>query len=263
VDLTSSPSVDVEAVARALDDAHLAHQVLAVHDLEVGDLATAYEVQRALTARRLSRGDRTIGWKLGYTSAVMREQMGVAEPNFGPLLASMVVEHGVLGTGTTQPRVEPEIALVLARDPGVGAGADGVLAATASAHAALEVVDSVWRDYVFDLVHNTADGSSAAGVVLGDPLPLDDLPDLVVELELDGTVVGSGEGRDAGGHPAAGVAWLVDRLAERGEALREGDVVITGGLTAAVPLAPGSLVRAVFRSRGAEAATVAVRREPA
>jgi 2-keto-4-pentenoate hydratase len=261
VDLTSAPSVDVEAVARVLDETHLAGHVLAVHDLAVGDLGTAYDVQRALTARRLSRGDRTVGWKLGYTSAVMREQMGVAEPNLGPLLASMVLETGVLDAGVTQPRVEPEIALVLARDPGVGSGVDGVLAATASAHAALEVVDSVWRDYVFDLVHNTADGSSAAGVVLGGGLPLDGLADLEVDLELDGTVVGSGAGRDAGGHPAAGVAWLVDRLAERGEALRAGDVVITGGLTAAVALAPGSLARAVFRDRGDEVATAAVRRE--
>ena len=258
--LTSGPRDGVEAVAREIDDAHLAGRVLAASDVAVGGLGSAYDVQRALTARRLSSGGRVVGWKLGYTSAVMREQMGVAEPNFGPLLSSMVSDDGVVGPGLTQPRVEPEIALVLARDPGVGAPVDAVLAAVASARAALEVVDSVWRGYAFDLEHNTADGSSAAGVVLGDALALDGLADVEVRLEVDGAVVGTGVGRDAGGHPAAGVAWLAERLAERGEALRAGDVVITGGLTAAVPLDPGLVVRAVFRADGVDVASAAVRR---
>lgn len=246
MDLTPVPA----DVARALDDAHLAGIALAASDVPVPDVGVAYTVQRALTARRLARGGRVVGWKLGYTSAVMRAQMGVAEPNFGPLLSTMVVESGEVALALTQPRAEPEIALVMARDPGPGADVAGVLDAADGARAALEVVDSVWLDYAFDLEHNTADGSSAAGVVLGDALPLDDLDGLDVHLHLDGALVGTGAGRDAGGHPAAGVAWLADRLAENGEALRPGDVVITGGLTAAVPFPAGSVVRAGFSQGG-------------
>jgi 2-keto-4-pentenoate hydratase len=255
-----APATDPTVAARALDDAHLAGRTLAASEISVGDLAAAYDVQRALTARRLGRGARLVGWKLGYTSQAMREQMGIDAPNFGPLLSSMVLGDGVIGPGFTQPRVEPEIALVLARDPGAGAGVDEVLAATASAHAALEVVDSVWSGYDFDLEHNTADGSSAAGVVVGAELPLDGLPDLAVALLVDGVLRGEGAGRDAGGHPATGVAWLAARLAERGEALRPGDVVITGGLTAAAPVPPGSVAHARFLADGIVVGEVRARR---
>jgi 2-keto-4-pentenoate hydratase len=251
--------VDVESAAELLDGAHLRGVLLEAVDVRVGGLAAAYGVQDALTARRLARGATRIGWKLGYTSAVMRTQMGIGEPNLGPLLSSMVVTD-VLDDRFVQPRVEPEIALVLGEDPGPGAGVQEVLGACRSARIALEVVDSVWAGYVFDLEHNTADGSSAAGVVLGDEIPLDRLDEVAVALHVDGIEVGSGRGADASGHPALGIAWLSARLAERGLALADGDVVITGGLTAAHPLSPGSTVSAVFSHDGFGSRTVEVRR---
>jgi 2-keto-4-pentenoate hydratase len=55
------------------------------------------------------------------------------------------------------------------------------------------------------------------------------------------------------GGPFNALAWLADRLIERGESLRAGDVVITGGLTRAVPLEPGDVVVALI---GAVAVTV-------
>ena len=158
----------------------------------------------------------------------MREQMGVDSPNLGPLLDSMVIPPGTaVPPDLVQPRVEPEIGIVI--------GADG---RPAGARAVLEVVDSVWRDYRFTLAANTADGSSAAGVVVGDALE-GDLAELTVELWRDGTLEATGRGDAAMGHPHAAVAWLEGQLAARGEALEEGDLVITGGLTRAVPLAAG------------------------
>ena len=106
-------------------------------------------MQDALTRRRLGRGDALAGWKLGYTTEAMRVQMGIAEPNFGPLLASMHAGRALLGT--IHPRVEPEIALILDRDPGPHASAEDVLRCCRSAHLALELVDSVWAGYRFDL----------------------------------------------------------------------------------------------------------------
>jgi len=250
--------VDVESAAELLDGAHLRGHLLEAADVRVGGLERAYAVQDALTARRLARGATRIGWKLGYTSAVMRSQMGIAEPNLGPLLSTMLVDR--VDDRFVQPRVEPEIALVLDRDPGAHASVDAVLAACRSAHAALEIVDSVWTGYRFDLEHNTADGSSAAGVVLGDELPLDRLDEVEVSLAVDGAPVASGRGADASGHPAAGVAWLADRLAERGLALAPGDVVITGGLTAAYAIEPGGVVAAAFAHPGFEEVKVEVRR---
>ena len=240
--------IDREAEAAAIVAAHVRRQTLVPItdrlDLSMDD---AYAIQALVTDARLTAGERRVGWKLGYTSLVMREQMGVDQPNFGPLTDAMLVDDGADVAGRfTQPRVEPEIALRFGRDVLPGADRDEVLAAVASAHAALEIVDSVWTDYRFRIEDNTADGSSAAGVVTGGELPLDRIGDVAVTLEVDGVSVGHGHGRDASGHPADGVVWLVARLAERGERLAAGDLVITGGLTAAAPLAEGSEITGVF-----------------
>lgn len=210
-------------------------------------MVDAYAVQSLLTDERRRRGERIVGWKLGYTSLAMREQMGVAEPNFGPLTDAMLLVDGADVAGRyTQPRVEPEVALRFERNVEPGADRAGVLAAVGQAFAALEVVDSVWTDYRFRIEDNTADGSSAAGVVIGRELPLDGIVDVAVRLTVDGEPAGTGHGRDASGHPADGVVWLVDQLATRGEYVRAGDIVITGGLTSAAALSPSVTICAEF-----------------
>ncbi|GAA4903054.1 2-keto-4-pentenoate hydratase [Actinomycetospora succinea] len=226
-----------DAWAAWIDGAHGAGQVLDAP----ADLQDPYAVQRALTARREARGARRIGWKLGYTSAVMRAQMGVDSPNLGPLLDTMVVAPGAaVPASLVQPRVEPEIGIVV--------DADG---RPAGARAVLEVVDSVWRDYRFTLATNTADGSSAAGVLVGDPLD-GDLAALTVELFRDGVLEATGTGDAAMGHPHRALDWLRDELAAHGAALRAGDLVITGGLTRATELPPGSVVEARFPTTSIE-----------
>ena len=234
-------------MARRLDDARRGATLLAAADVVVGDLDSAYRVQDALTARRISRGGTRVGWKLGYTSEAMRAQLDITAPNFGPLLDTMLREDGaIVGPGLLQPRVEPEVALVLSRDVTEALEPDAALAVCSEAFAALEVVDSVWEGYRFDLEHNTADGSSAAHVVTGPTLPLELVADVGVALHRNGTLVGTGHGTAAAGHPARALAWLTGELARRRQPLRAGDIVITGGLTAAVPLEPGDVVHAEF-----------------
>jgi 2-keto-4-pentenoate hydratase len=152
----------------------------------------------------------------------------------------------VLPAGALQPRVEPEIGLRLSRPLRPPCSADDVLAACDAALACLEIVDSVWSGYRFTLEDNTADGSSAAWVAVGPPLPVSDLAVLPVELSVDGEVVERGTGAAASGHPALGVVWLAEQLAGRGQALEPGDLVITGGLTSAHPLEPGQSISASF-----------------
>ncbi len=234
--------LDYAAAARALRSARRAGRTLDVLlSSEPGlSLADAYRVQDQMTALRLAGGERRAGWKLGYTSAVMRAQMGIEAPNFGPLTDAMLLESpALLPGGALQPRVEPEIGLRLGRR-------SDVLAACDAALACLEVVDSVWSGYRFTLEDNTADGSSAAWVVVGPVLPVSDLAALPVALSVDGEVVESGTGAAASGHPASGAAWLAEQLAERGQALEPGDLVITGALTSAHPLEPGHRISASF-----------------
>ena len=241
--------LDYATAARTLRSARRAGRTLDVllsqePGLSLGD---AYRVQDQMTALRLADGERRAGWKLGYTSAVMRAQMGIEAPNFGPLTDAMLLDSpAVLPGGALQPRVEPEIGLRLGRRLTAPCSVSDVLAACSEALACLEVVDSVWSGYRFTLEDNTADGSSAAWVAVGPPLPVSDLAVLPVELSVDGEVVERGTGAAASGHPALGVVWLAEQLARRGQALEPGDLVITGGLTSAHPLEPGHSISASF-----------------
>jgi 2-keto-4-pentenoate hydratase len=234
-----------DVLVRARRDRRTRPAITSTVPLSIRD---AYAIQRRVTARRTDAGERVVGWKLGYTSQAMREQMGVDAPNFGPLTDAMLLRSGdAVGEALMQPRVEPEIALRFAHSVPPDADIAAVLAASESAHACLEVVDSVYTDYRFRLEDNTADGSSAAQVVIGPSLgTVRGLDEIDVVLAHNAVEVACGRGDAASGHPAAGIVWLAGQLASTGERIDAGQIVITGGLTAAVPLAPGDHVTAVF-----------------
>jgi len=210
--------------------------------------ADAYAIQAELL--RLHGGARA-GYKLGFTSAAMRQQMGVEHPNSGVLLANMRLAEPRLPAGALiQPRIEPEIAILLGRDlHGEAVTPEQVAAATAAVLPAIEVVDSRYRDYRFKSVDNIADNSSAARYLLGAPRALSDCGDLRlvgVLLSIDGVAVDQGLGAAALGSPLAAVAWLVRHLSIQGEGLRAGEIVLTGGLTRAYALPPGQTASAEF-----------------
>jgi 2-keto-4-pentenoate hydratase len=221
-------------------------------------LAQAYRVQHELMALHLSSGRELAGYKLGYTSLAMRQQMGVDAPNFGPLYRDMIMASDRTVEGYMQPRLEPEVAVVLSRDlRGHGLLIHEVAQSVGEVRACLEIVDSVWRDYRFSVEQNTADGSSAAGVVLGQSLDVApvDCHKLSVELSADGQLVGTATGAAASGHPLNGIIWLCAQLELRGRGLKAGQVVITGGLTSAIALRPGSRVQAIYGNGIAVAVT--------
>ncbi len=212
-------------------------------DLDGLDLATAY---RAQAAQRDAAGP-LVGWKLGVTSRAKQAQVGISEPISGFLAASHLLELGApLPTAELiQPRVEPEIAFVLGRDlQGPHVTASQVLAATAGVAPAVEILDSRYRDYTFTMPDVVADNASAGRFVIGAPVAVEgiDLRVVGVVLEHRGEVVATASGASALGHPAAAVAWLVRSLATQGRGLVAGDVVLSGGLTAAAPVRDGDAV---------------------
>ncbi|HWP63088.1 MAG TPA: fumarylacetoacetate hydrolase family protein, partial [Candidatus Binatia bacterium] len=203
----------------------------------------------ALLARRLARGERIVGAKLGFTSVAMRRALGVETPNFGWLTDAMLLDGPAVPLGALiHPKVEPEIAFLLGRDlAGPGVTAAHVLAASEAVVLCLEIVDSRYEGFRFRAPDNIADDSSAARLVLGGRLAAPrsiDLAGLGVVLSADGIVVATATGAAAEGHPAAAVAWLANQLAGDGRGLRAGDIVIAGGLTAPVDLRPGTVVTA-------------------
>ena len=221
------------------------------------DAETGYRAQRMVVQHRLDRGERVIGAKLGLTSRAKQEAMGVDEPLYGWLTSGMVLPHGApLPLGELiHPRVEPEIAFLIGRKLEAPATIASVLEATEAVFAAIEVLDSRYEDFRFRLPDVIADNASGSHIVLGprsrSVSELCDLRLLGCVLRAQGDVVATAAGGAVLGHPAAAVAWLVNKLPPGDWPLERGALVLSGGLTAPVPMRPGSVVSAEFDGLGA------------
>jgi 2-oxo-3-hexenedioate decarboxylase len=196
------------------------------------------------------------GWKLGVTSRAKQAQVGLHEPVRGFLASANALDLGApLRTGELiQPRAEPEIVFLMGRDlSGPAVTAADVLAATAGVATGIEILDSRFLDYRFTMPDVIADNASAGRYLVGAPVSPDgiDLRLVGVVLEHNGEVTATAAGAASLGHPAAAVAWLARSLAAAGEGLRAGQIVLSGGLTAAVPLRPGDVVVAMIDRLGA------------
>jgi 2-oxo-3-hexenedioate decarboxylase len=206
------------------------------------DVDSAYRAQRISVDRKLESGERLLGYKLGLTSRNKQQAMGVDAPLYGRVTSGMISPFGdpVPLDRFIHPRVEAEIAFLLARDIETPATVTSVLAATDVVFAAVDVLDSRYEDFRFTLPDVVADNASAGSFYLGPvarrPGDLEDLRLLGCVVRVDGDVAMTAAGAAVMGHPAASVAWLADQLAAGGECLRAGQLVFSGGLTAPVPV---------------------------
>jgi 2-keto-4-pentenoate hydratase len=171
----------------------------------------------------------------------------VSDPIYGFLAGSSALDLGepLDASALIQPRCEAEIVFILGRDlAGPHVTAADVIAASSRVAVGIEVLDSRYRDYHFTMADVVADNASAARFVVGTPVSPDaiDLRLVGVVLEHNGDVVATASGAASLGHPAAAVAWLVRQLSVDDEGLRTGELVLSGGLTVAVPVARGDVV---------------------
>jgi 2-oxo-3-hexenedioate decarboxylase len=184
------------------------------------------------------------------------KQMNVDEPIRGLLFDYMVIDDGgvLVYDELIHPRVEAEIAFVLGEDlQGPGVTGDEALRATRYVLPALEFVDSRYENFKFTLPDVVADNTSASRFVLGSKLTAPDGLDLDligVTLQINGEIRGLGAGAAVLGHPANSVAMLANMLSRKGEKLKAGDVVLTGGITEAIRVEPGDVVTAKLDQLG-------------
>jgi 2-keto-4-pentenoate hydratase len=225
------------------------------------DVVDAYEIQLLNVRRKLAAGARVRGHKVGLSSPVMQQMMGVDEPDYGHLLDTMVLAQGtpIPAAAYCFPRIEVEIGYVLgAALPGAGCTEADVLAATEYIVPSLELIDSRITDWRIKLADTIADNASSAGVILGDarrtPSELAaagvDLADIDAVLYEGEDEVARGNTSAVLGNPTACVAWLARTVADFGVKLEAGHLIIPGSCTRAIDAHPGDTFRAEFAGLG-------------
>jgi 2-keto-4-pentenoate hydratase len=240
-----------ETAARRLREAYSGHVVEPLRDiLDPTDAVGAYAVQTINTRLWEAQGRRIVGRKAGLTAKAVQTQLGVDQPDFGVLFEDMrVADGGNLDPACTiQPKAEAEIAFVLGADlQDRATTVEQVAAAVARVHVAIEIVDSRIAGWRITFADTVADNGSSAFFVLADsglPIAGLDLEGAAMEMTVNGAVVSTGVGAAALGNPLNAAAWLARTLAERGEPLKAGDIVLAGALGPMATLTPGDVVHA-------------------
>ena len=220
------------------------------------DWDDAYAIQDAILQRKLSSGRSVAGLKAGLTSFAKMRQMGVDSPVFGFMTDDYAVPHGgeVRTSELIHPKVEPEIAFVLKKAlKGPGCHIAAVLEATDFVLPGIEVIDSRYQDFKFDLKSVIADNTSASRFVVGgSPTRLNglDLRTVGIVLEKNGEPVSFGAGAAVLGHPATAIAMLANHLGARGREIPAGTLILSGGITEAVPVQAGDHISLRIQGMG-------------
>ena len=251
---------DIDRVAGVLRDAEAAHTAVGpVSDLVEGGLTLdqAHAACELNIARREAAGEVLAGFKVGFTNIAVRDKMGLPDSTYGYLFEGMVLEGGgeVEMRDLVAPKIETELCLRLGRDlEGPGVTMETALAAVEAVRASFEICDARIRDWKCPYPDFFADNGFSARIVLGGtgwtPVGEVDLLTERVVLAKDGVEVAEGRGEMALGHPANAVAWLANKLAERGRSLRAGMLVMTGTLTPITPIEGGCTYTGTFSTLG-------------
>lgn len=247
-------AVDIQKLAKTVDDA--AVRATAIPQLSKKSRMTlkqAYRVQAASIDRRLERGEERSGMKMGFTSRAKMVQMGLSDMIWGRLTDGMLVEDGAVINlkDYVHPRVEPEIAYLLGATLAGPTTPMEAMAAVEAVAPALEIIDSRYRAFKFNLQDVVADNASSSGYVIGPWCPPDmDLDNLGVVMEVNGRPATIGSSAAILGHPGRSLAAASRMAAEAGEILEAGWVVMAGGVTEAVALEKGVSVRNTVQGLG-------------
>ncbi|MDR5700287.1 2-oxo-hept-4-ene-1,7-dioate hydratase [Agromyces aerolatus] len=217
----------------------------------------AYAVQREWADRAVAGGRRVVGRKIGLTSKVMQVATGITEPDYGVILDDMVYQSGAVVEFDrfSNVRIEVELAFVLA-EPLAGADVTifDVLDATAYVVPALEILNSHIELEGRTIVDTISDNAAMGAMVLGGrPVKPDavDLRWISALLSRNETIEESGVAAAVLGHPAMGVAWLAGKLAQHGQSLAAGDLVLAGSFTRPMWVGRGDVVHADYGTLGA------------
>ena len=222
----------------------------------------AYAIQDAWVRKKIAAGRKVIGWKIGLTSKAMQYALNIDIPDSGVLFDDMAFEDGAVipENRFIQPRIEAEIAFVMkAPLKGRRTSLFDVLNATDYVTPALEILDT--RILRVDpetkkartIVDTISDNAANAGIVIGGRQMRPDQVDMRwmgAIVSRNAEVEETGLGAGVLNHPARGIAWLANRLAEYGDGIEAGQIVLAGSFIRPIEARHGDTITADFGPYG-------------
>ncbi len=205
----------------------------------------AYHIQQEGLKLRLAEGSRVVGRKIGITSRGMMEKLHCDSPDFGYLLDTMLVPEGTACSRKEMniPIVEGEIAFIMGEDlTGPAVTTADIMNATAWVIPCFEICDGRYPNWVVTVRDTISDNAGACKFVLGgSPKRIQDvnLRYIGMVMEKNGQFTGSAAGAEVMGTPLNSMVWLVNKLAQFGDGLHKGDIVLSGAFMAAIPAIAG------------------------
>ncbi len=248
----------INQLAKQLREAHDTRTACAPLRDIIGmeDLASAYAIQEVNNNLLIKNGARVVGRKIGLTSKAVQAQLGVDQPDFGILLNTMEVlnNDSISVKELMQPKVEAEIAFVLAKDlPEHELSMHELISAIDYALAAIEIVGSRIEKWNIKITDTIADNASASHFVVGhQPVKLEnvDLINSKMQMTKNGKVVSEGSGAACLGSPLNATLWLVNTMAKLGTPLKAGEVILSGALGPMAAVEAGDRFEASFTGLG-------------
>jgi 2-oxo-3-hexenedioate decarboxylase len=217
-------------------------------------LDDAYQIANIVRGLRESRGERVVGRKIGFTNRAAWVNFSVASPIWGYIydrtVHDLTEESPAFSLqGLSEPRIEPELVLALDSAPIPGMDEQALLGCVAWVAAGFEIVYSVFPGWTF----TAADAVAAFGVhgalLIGPRHQVSQnggpwrevISAFEVDLKRGGESMAHGHAQDVLGGPLTALRHLVDVLADdhASPSLAAGEIVTTGTLTRAFPIAAG------------------------
>jgi 2-oxo-3-hexenedioate decarboxylase len=212
-----------------------------------------YAAARKMHAHRLAQGWQPVGRKIGFTNRTLWERYGVHEPIWGFVYDRTLIQAAdgaaaVSLAGLLQPRIEPEICFRLKAAPPATRDPAQLLDAIEWIAHAVEIVHCWHPDWKLQLPDCTAANGLHGRLIVGAPVPVEKisglaaaLPFLRIDLFRNQEKKDQGVGSNVLGSPLLALSFLIDLLAkqEHSPKLAAGEIITTGSLTDAHPVAPG------------------------
>jgi 2-oxo-3-hexenedioate decarboxylase len=219
---------------------------------------SGYAAARQLHAHRLAKGWKPAGRKIGFTNRTLWERYGVYEPIWGTVYDRTLIfaennKANVPLGDLAQPRIEPEICFRLKAHPPVSKDPQVLLECIEWMAHSVEIVQCHHPEWKLQLADGTTDNGLHGRLIVGSPVDVRKipqlaakLPELKVKLFKEKSLVDEGIGSNVLDSPLLALSHFLALLEKQENALAPGDIISTGTLTDAHPVAAGETWRTSF-----------------